>query len=168
MQIGCLLQDIVQEGKLCFTYQCLENLMWSFHICRKPAMSIWAHLGRVNRISASEGLVIPIYRCAMTYITYFFDFAFERNKTTKNTPMIMFQESWTPWLYLKEALSFRVWCSLATAATWDWLDIFKPHQLSLLANSHASSWPSSHILRLGDEISESKSKWKSKTSSKGK
>ena len=58
-------------------YQCMEKSLVKFLICRKPAMSIWAHLGRVNRISTTEGLVMPIYRYATTYITHFYDFAFE-------------------------------------------------------------------------------------------
>ena len=62
MQIGCLQHDIAQEGKLRLPIKAWKNLGWSYLICRKSAMSIWAHLGRVNRISTTEGLVIPIYR----------------------------------------------------------------------------------------------------------
>ena len=41
--------------------------------CRRPPQSIWAHLGKVNRMSTSEGLVIQIYRygsikCSKKYI----------------------------------------------------------------------------------------------------
>ena len=61
MLIGYLQLDTVQGGKLDNDLM-LEVVNFYFFKCRRHAWSIWAHLGKVDKRRANDGLVIQIYR----------------------------------------------------------------------------------------------------------